>query len=889
MKRISSADLALVSKRAQVVAKKGLHHGSKTVRHASHQTRHWLKRHSLRLKELALVMISICFIIGGGLVFWVSTFQLPDLSVFDERRVNESTRIYDRTGKILLYDVHNNIKRKNVAYEEISRHAKNATVAIEDTEFYEHIGIKPTAIIRAVLKDIFTLQFAQGGSTITQQVIKNAVLTKEKTVTRKLKEWVLAMKLERVLTKDQILGIYLNEAPYGGTIYGIEQASEEFFGVHANDLSLAQAAYLAALPQAPTFYSPFGNNKDRLDARKNLVLKEMLDHGFITQAEHDAAKKEVVTFNRPDNRSIKAPHFVFYIRDYLVKKYGEEAVAETGMKVITTLDYELQQKGEEIVKKFAIDNKKTLDAENAALVAIDPKTGQILTMIGSRDYFDKEIDGNFNVALARRQPGSSFKPFVYAEAFTKGYSPETVLFDLPTEFSSDCTPNITVSATSSQLIAASSTPQRPDAVCYSPRNYDGGFRGPMSLRNALAQSINIPAIKTLYLAGIQDSLKLAKEMGIDGLSNADQYGLTLVLGGGEVTPLDMTSAYGVFANQGVRHPETGILRIEDRDGNVIEEYWAQPVPVLDPNVALTISDVLSDNAARAPIFGNNSALHFPGYDVAVKTGTTNEFKDMWVVGYTPNIAVGAWAGNNDGRPIGKENSARQVIAPLWNAFMYETFKKYPAENFPKPTPLQDETVKPVLRGFWEGNQPYTVDKISGKLATEYTPPELREERVLRNVHSILYWIDKNDPNGPQPLMPSNDSSYTNWEYAVQKWVELHKLTEEGTNVIPTQTDDVHVPEFFPTLTLTSPAPQASFSKTDTVQVSVGIKSHFPLNRIDYYLNNAYLGTTEHAPWLFSFNLSEADSANLSGPNVLKIIGKDSVGNKSEATVSFNIL
>ncbi|MEK7645276.1 MAG: transglycosylase domain-containing protein [Patescibacteria group bacterium] len=889
MKRISSADLALARKRARKAAQQGAHYAHKIARHTVRHAHHWLKHRSTLLKEVVLVGISLCFIIGGFMTFWVSTFQLPDLASFEDRKLSESTKIYDRTGKILLYDVHNNIKRKNVAFEEISRNVKNATVAIEDTEFYEHSGIKPTAILRAIITDIFTLQLAQGGSTITQQVVKNSLLTTDKTITRKLKEWVLALKLERVLTKDQILGIYLNEAPYGGTIYGVEQASEEFFGVHASDLTLAQSAYLAALPQAPSFFSPFGNHVDRLEVRKNVVLQQMLEHAFITQKEYDAARKETVTFNKPENRGIKAPHFVFYIREYITEKYGEQVVSEGGLKVITTLDYELQQKGEEIVKRFAIDNKKTIDAENAALVALDPKTGQILTMIGSRDYFDTEINGNFNVTLARRQPGSSFKPFVYAEAFIKGYSPETVLFDLPTEFSSDCTPNITVSATSTQLIVASSTPNRPDAVCYSPRNYDGGFRGPITLRDALAQSINIPAIKTLYLAGIHDSLTLAKEMGISGLADADRYGLTLVLGGGEVTPLDMTSAYSVFANQGVRNPETGILKITDRDGNVLEQFQARPVPVLDPNIALTISDVLSDNEARAPIFGNNSALRFPGYDVAVKTGTTNEFKDMWVVGYTPNIAVGAWAGNNDGRPIAKENSARQVIAPLWNAFMYETFKKYPAENFPKPTPLQDETVKPVLRGFWQGNQSYSVDKITGKLATEYTPPELREERVIRSAHSILYWIDKNDPNGPQPLMPSSDPSFANWEYSVQKWAELNRLIDEGTGVIPTQKDDVHVPEFFPSLTFTTPAPNASLSKTDTVSVSVGIRSHFPLNRIDYYLNNAYLGTTEQSPWIFSFHLSDTDSANLSGPNVLKAVAKDSVGNKTEATTSFNVL
>ncbi|MEI6345634.1 MAG: transglycosylase domain-containing protein [bacterium] len=889
MKRTSSAGLSKTLRVVHSQVKETAKYAGRHAYRATHRSHHWLKHRSKLLKEVAFIGASLCLIIGGLMTFWVSTFQLPDLGAFGERKVSESTKIYDRTGKILLYDVHNNIKRKNVALEEISRNVKNATVAIEDTEFYEHIGIKPTAILRAILTDIFTLKLAQGGSTITQQVVKNSLLTTDKTITRKLKEWVLALKLERVLTKDQILAIYLNEAPYGGTIYGVEQASEEFFGVHASDLTLAQSAYLAALPQAPSFFSPFGNHIDRLEVRKNVVLQQMLAHGFITQKEYGAARKEVVTFNKPENRSIKAPHFVFYIRDYLVDKYGEQAVSEGGLKVITTLDYELQQKGEEIVKRFALDNKKTLDAENAALVALDPKTGQILTMIGSRDYFDKEINGNFNVTLAHRQPGSSFKPFVYAEAFIKGYSPETVLFDLPTEFSSDCTPNVTVSATSTKLIVASSTPNRPDAVCYSPRNYDGGFRGPMTLRNALAQSINIPAIKTLYLAGIHDSLTLAKEMGVNGLADADRYGLTLVLGGGEVTPLDMTSAYSVFANQGVRNPYTGIMRIEDKNGLVLEQFQSRPVPVLDPNIALTISDVLSDNEARAPIFGNNSALRFPGYDVAVKTGTTNEFKDMWVVGYTPNIAVGAWAGNNDGRPIAKENSARQVIAPLWNAFMYETFKKYPAENFPKPTPLQDTTVKPVLRGFWQGNQSYFVDKISGKLATEHTPPELREERVLKNVHSILYWINKDDPNGPQPLMPSNDASFANWEYPVQKWVELNRLTDEGTGVVPTQKDDVHVPEFFPSISLTSPAPNASFEKNGTVQTTLNIRSHFPLSRVDYYLNSVYLGTMEQAPWNFSFNLTDTDSANVSGSNTLKAVAKDSVGNKAETTVLFNIL
>ena len=405
-----------------------------------------------------------------------------------------------------------------VPYEDISHNIKNATIAIEDDTFFEHHGVRPFAIFRSAFTNFLengSPFSGAGGSTITQQVIKNSILEREKKLTRKIKEAILAVRLEQVLSKEEILGHYLNESPYGGTIYGVEEASLAFFGKPASDITLAEAAYLAALPQAPTYYSPYGNNTEDLIKRKDLVLSRMLKNGFIDEGEYEAAKAEDVEFRAQESSGIRAPHFVFYIREYLAEKYGEESLAERGFRVITTLDWELQQEAEKIVNEYALSNETKFNAENGALVAQDPKTGEILVMVGSRDYFDENIDGNFNIAVAERQPGSSFKPFVYARALEKGYTPETVVFDLKTQFSTTCDPgNFTSNDT-----------------CYSPVNYDNAFVGPINLRNALAQSRNIPAVKVLYLAGIKSSIKLARDMGITTLSNADQYGLTLVLGG----------------------------------------------------------------------------------------------------------------------------------------------------------------------------------------------------------------------------------------------------------------------------------------------------------------------------------------------------------------------
>ena len=705
----------------------------------------WLKLHGKELSiDAAIGIAALGLVISGFLFIWISTLDIPDLSSFEQRRVLQSTKIYDRTGEILLYDLHQDVKRTIVEYGDISRHLKNATVAIEDDTFFEHAGVRPLAIIRSMFTNILKGGgpfSGAGGSTITQQVIKNSILVQEKTLTRKIKEAILAIRLEQVLSKEEILLHYLNESPYGGTIYGVEEASLAFFGKPASDVTLAEAAYLAALPQAPTYFSPYGNNIAELEERKNYVLTRMEINGFITKEERAAAQNEQVEWRPQVATGIRAPHFVFFVREYLARKYGEESLAERGFRVITTLDWELQEAAEKIVLEYALRNEGAYNAENAALVAADPKTGEILTMVGSRDYFDEDIDGNFNIAVAERQPGSSFKPFVYAHAFEKGYTPQTVVFDLKTQFSTTCTPDNFTS----------------EDGCYSPSNYDNAFRGPVSLRNALAQSLNIPAVKVLYLAGIQSSIKLARDMGITTLTDADRYGLTLVLGGGEVKLVDMVAAYSVFANEGVKHEQASILRIEDSHGNVIEELKPSEDRVMDRDVALMISDILSDNVARTPLYGANSQLYFGGRDVAAKTGTTNDKKDVWILGYTPNLVVGAWAGNNIPEPMSEISGL--IITPLWRAYMDVAMAKLPSESFAEAP--QNTSSKPILNGVWFDQSSPTVDP-NGNL-------QVNLNESIAGAHSILHYVYKDNPTGPYPTNPGADPQYRLWEYPIQLW------------------------------------------------------------------------------------------------------------------------
>lgn len=814
-------------------------------------------KHSIKtLVMLALIMF---FVMAGLLIVFFATLRLPDLNTFEARQVAQSTKIYDRTGDVVLYDVHGTIKRSVISYDQISDYVKQATVAVEDDNFYNHNGIEPSAILRAILINLKNgdLLGGQGGSTITQQVLKNALLTTDKKVSRKLKEWVLAPRLEKILTKDEILNIYLNEVPYGGTVYGVQEASQRFFAKDASELSLAESAYMAALPQAPTYFSPYGNNRDALENRKNFVLEKMFKGGMITEQERNDAQTEVVEFERQEEFGIKAPHFVMYIREQLELKYGKEVVEEGGLKVITTIDWDLQKEAEEIVKKHALANEEKYDAENGAVVAIDPKTGQILTMVGSRNYFDEDIDGNFNIATAERQPGSAFKPIVYAEAFNRGYRPETVVFDVSTEFSTTCSDG---------------------GNCYRPVNYDGKYNGPMSLRNALAQSVNVPAVKVLYLVGIQNALSLAKDLGIGTLTNVKQYGLTLVLGGGEVRPLDMASVYGVFATGGERHEIAGILKVEDQDGKVLEEFEDKATRVLPKQTALMISDVLSDNVARAPAFGASSYLNFPGIDVAVKTGTTNDYRDAWIVGYTPAISIAAWAGNNDNRSMDKK-VAGFIVAPMWNEVMNVALQNYSGGSFEKPETLSSN-VKPIIAGFWKGEQTKVIDRETGEEATIFTPVENRQTIVTggSGVHSILHYINRADPLGPNPSNPYADGQYAMWESAVQSWF--------GVNVINTNVPEYNPEDSKPKLSITSPSSGEVYVGSLEVYVTVRLTGSSKIRSGTVYINGSQAGEINPANGSFSFIPN--DISSIKPENTLTVEVTDELGNRLEESIVFGV-
>ena len=830
------------------------------------------KRHVIR--NLFFALFGLGAIIFGILVLWISTLQLPDFSSFDSRKQVNSTKVYDRTGTIVLYDLGSDTHRTTVSYTEMGTNIKNATVAIEDSDFYQHHGIRIQSMVRALIADITHGGAVQGGSTITQQVIKLSLLSGDKTIVRKMKEVILSLKLEREYNKDEILGIYLNEIPYGGNVFGISEASETFLGKKPAELTIAEAAYIASIPNAPTHYSPYGTHKDDLESRKNLVLSREHDLKFITDAEYEQAKAEKVTFKTQSPQGIKAPHFVFFIKDYLEQKYGSEMVETGGLKVITTLDYGLQQAAENAVRDYTIGDKKTIDGLNSGLVAIDPKSGQILAMVGSRNYFDTQIDGNFNVTTARRQPGSSFKPYVYVTSFEKGFTPETMLFDVPTEFSTSCD------------AYSKPYPGHTQEECYNPNDFDNSFKGPMSIRNALAQSRNVPAVKALYIVGMNNAIKTAQDMGITTLTDPSRYGLSLVLGGGEVRLLEMTSAYGVFATEGYRHPYSGVLSVQDKDGNELEAWKDDSRQVLPRNPTLEISSILSDNIARTPTFGANSYLYFSDRDVAVKSGTTNNNKDSWAVGYTPSLVAGVWLGKNENTPMPTTVTA----APIWHEFMKEALKNYPVEHFNKPDVDPGyANLPPVLRGHFEGNESYTIDTVSGGLATDLTPKETQKEFVITNVHDILHWISKDDILGGAPSNPAGDPLYSNWETAVQNWWanNSYKYPIVTASQKPTFNDNIHTAENAPHITIITPTTTQTFTKDDSVTVKVSTSGKYPLQKMDVFLNNVYVGTTKGLDPSLSFTPSDIKNM-VTGPNTLMVVGTDWESSTASASEIINI-
>lgn len=584
-------------------------------------------------------------------VYLVVLRDLPSPTQLTTREIPLTTKIFDRHGE-LLYEIYADQNRTLAPLSEMPDSLKQATISIEDKDFYRHGGFAVRGIIRAVRETALRHRL-QGGSTITQQLIKSALLSPERTVQRKVKEFVLAFFVEQKYKKDEILEMYLNQVPYGGTAWGVEAAAQTYFGKHIKELNLAEAALLAGLPAAPTYYSPFGAHPEYARQRQAEVLRRMVEDKYISVQEAERAKAEPLKF-AAQKTNIKAPHFVMYVKELLTKKYGEKMVEQGGLKVTTTLDNSIQEFAQTTVAS-EVAKLKELRVGNGAALITKPKTGEILAMVGSKDYFDTENDGNVNVTLALRQPGSSIKPINYAVGLLKGYTPATVFIDAPT-----CFPN-------------------PGQKPYCPVNYDGKFHGVVQMRFALGNSYNIPAVKMIALNTVHDMIATASAMGISSLTDESRYGLSLTLGGGEVTMLDMGKAFGAFANSGVRQELSSILKVEDSRGNIQEEFKPKVgKEILPPEVTYLISHILLDNNARIAAFGENSLLVIPRHAVSVKTGTTDDKRDNWTIGYTPGFLTVVWVGNNDNTPMHPYlTSGITGAAPIWNKIMTYVLKDQP--------------------------------------------------------------------------------------------------------------------------------------------------------------------------------------------------------------------
>jgi len=796
-----------------------------------------LKKFFRFLIKIALIIFFICLIALTGAFFWFSR-ELPKSTELLSKNPLPSTKIYDRTEQILLNDVNTDFKRIKIKLSDLPEYVKWSTIVAEDKQFYSHHGINLRGFFRALMVDILSGgSKSQGGSSISQQFIKNALLTPEKTITRKIKEAILTWQLERKFTKDQILEMYFNEIPYGGTAYGIEAAAEKYFNKQAKDLNLTEAAVLAAIPQAPSYYSPFGVHKDKLLGRKDWILNSLAEEGYISHDEAETAKKQVLNFT-PISSSIIAPHFVFYIRDLIAEKYGEKILTEGGLKIITTLDMNQQKNAEEAIKNQLEKNTTKYNAKNAALVALNPKTGEITAMVGSANYFDEKNDGAVNVALSPRQPGSSFKPLVYAAAFEKGYSPQTILFDVLTTF-------------------------KVQPEDYTPHNYSDHYFGPVSIKKALAGSLNVPAVKTMYLIGVENVLNIAEKIGYTTFTDRSRFGLSIVLGGGEVKLLEHTAAYATYANEGIYHKPFAVLKIEDKDGKILEENKPENNPskkIFEPQIVRELTNILSDNNERAYVFGAKNYLTLDDRPIAAKTGTTNDYKDAWTLGFTPSLVAGVWVGNTNGEVMKGAADGSNVAAPIWNAFMKKTLTNTPVEQFIQPDPIVLPD-KPMLNGEFYHTISVRLDKNTGLPAGQNMSDAQTEIKTFKEVHNILHYVNKNNPFGPAPEKPwEMDENYNNWELAVEKWASENSYATK-INLPPGWENSVveNIPgNSKEQLKFVKPImSEQIYEESFPYPVQVQIANHLNFKKIDFYLKNSATGATEFIGY-----------QNVSGQNVV---------------------
>jgi len=820
------------------------------------QIKRWIKK--LFVAGLYAALVFCIYIIGA--FAWYSR-SLPDPNKLLERNVAQSTKIYDREGETVLYDVHGAERRTLVKLSDVPEYMKGATISAEDRYFYEHGGFNVFAMFKGVIVDPLLGRRARGGSTLTQQFVKNSILTNERRISRKIKEFILSYRIEKLFSKDEILQMYLNEIPYGSVSYGVQSAAQTYFNKDVQDISLAQAAVLAALPKAPSYYSPYGSHRDDLIFRQQYILDQMVETGYITKEQAETAKKEKLEF-AVKRESIIAPHFVMYIKEQLSRELGAEYVETGGLNVITTLDLEKQKMAEEAVVAGVEKKSKQFGFKNAALLSLDPANGQILAMVGSKDYFDTDIDGNVNVTTSLRQPGSSIKPLVYLAAFQKGYAPDTVLYDVDTIF-------------------------KTETKDYHPANYDGKQHGPVTMRQALAGSLNIPAVKTLYLVGVQSMIDVLEMFGYTTFDDRSRFGLSLTLGGGEVKLIEHAAAYAALANGGVYNPPVGILRVEDGKGNVLMEFKQAKRKAIDQKYVDTLNSVLSDDSARTYVFGAGGPLTLPGRPAAAKTGTTNDYKDAWAMGFTPNLVAGVWVGNNDSTEMKKGADGSVIAAPIWNDYMKKATAKLPVVGF---APVEKEvTGKAALDGDVSAAKAVKIDKYSGKLATDLTPASAVIEKKFKDAHCILHYVYKDDPRGGAPSDPAKaDSAYENWEKGVRDWLQK-QAEKEGivlaNEVPPTEYDDIHTEINKPAVFIVSPSNGQTIT-SPIIDASVSASAARGVARVEYYLDNTLLSAQTVAPFNLHYFLS---SYFVRGYHKLRVRALDDVENSNEAEIELNLL
>jgi len=815
-------------------------------------------RRLVTLTKLSLLAVVAVFL-GIFVILPLFAFNLPSPDKV-VRREGFSTKILDRNGKV-LYDIFETKRQTPVSFEDIPTYLKQATIAIEDKNFYSHQGFDPLGMLRG-LSRFFTIGYAQGGSTLTQQLVKNVLLTSERSIFRKIREFILAIQIERKYSKDEILRMYLNEAPYGGTAWGVEAASETYFGKKVKDLSLVESVILAGIPQRPTYYSPYSTNPKAYVARSENVLRRMREDGYITKEQEAEAKKVLPDYQfQEKGASFKAPHFVQYVQSILEERYGEVSVEQGGLIVTTTLDLDLQEKAQEIVAD-EIAKVESVHITNGAAVVLNPETGEILAMVGSKNFNDPNYDGQVNVTTSLRQPGSAIKPITYVTAFKKGYTPSTLLMDVPTEF-----------------------PGGEGKPAYKPENYDGKYRGPIQIRYALGNSINVPAVKMLAKVGIKEMLTTAYDLGLSSLpptkETLSKVGLSLTLGGGEVRLLELSAAYCAFMNQGYRVDPLAILKVEDNKGNILEE--AKPKKgkrVITAEQAYLIASILSDNEARKEVFGTNSLLNISGKTVAVKTGTTNDKRDNWTLGGNTQALVGVWVGNNDNSEMKQVASGVSGASPIWRKIILEALIGKSNDGFEAPKGIVTASVDSVsgyrahddypsrMESFVKGTEPdedpihvkMKVCKNDGKIAN---PSDISSGNYDEKEFFLFKEEDPTAPNGPNK-----------WQEAILSWLNgqtdprYHPPTDYCGSTNPVNVDFIE------------PSDHSSDLGNDFT-IKIKAESVTQIDQVELFVNGERVRGFTSTPYEYNISLPN-------GVHELKAKAKDKNGKESERTIKIGV-